>query len=121
MNFNLEKIQPTNQPVVYQLSPTEKKRLNRVAECPKCGKMMIKKSLRYSHNCDKTIDATTPIEPLKPENIEVQMPEVQSEPQQPPEPKKIIDDDISEYLQRLNETRIQKRKEKISNLYSRAV
>ena len=81
---------------------------------------MSMKTLRYSHNCDKTIDATTPAGPLKPEKIEVQMSEIQSEPQQPPEPK-ITDDDITNYLQRMTETRLQKRKEKISNLYSRAV
>ena len=82
---------------------------------------MSMKTLRYSHNCEKTIDSTTPIEPLKPEKIEVQMSEIQSEPQQPPEPNKITDNDISEYLQRMTESRIQKRREKISNLYRNAV
>ena len=87
---------------------------------PKVWEKMSMKTLRYSHNCEKTIDSTTPVEPLKPEKIEVQMSEIQSEPQQPPEPK-ITDDDITNYLQRMTETRLQKRKEKISNLYSRAV
>ena len=36
------------------VSSVDKKRMNKTTNCPKCGKSMTKKTLTYSHDCDKT-------------------------------------------------------------------
>ena len=35
------------------VSSVNKKRLNKTVECPKCGKSMNRKTLLYSHDCEK--------------------------------------------------------------------
>ena len=35
------------------ISSIDKKRMNKTAECPKCGKSMNRKTLLYSHDCQK--------------------------------------------------------------------
>ena len=126
MNFDLVKIdQPnSNQIVVRQMSQTEKKQMNRTSQCPKCGKMMTKKTLRYSHKCGSNAESV----PEEPSNEQIPPPEPQPELIQPepvkPEPK-VTDDDVASYIQRLKrtelETRLQKRKDRVSQLFSRAV
>ena len=44
-------ITSNKEPIV---SSVDKKRLNKTVECPKCNKSMTKKTLIYSHDCDKT-------------------------------------------------------------------
>ena len=127
MNFDLVKIeQPnSNQIVVRQMSQTEKKQMNKTAQCPNCLKYMSKKTLRYSHKCGTNAESV----PVEPSNEQIQPPEPQPELIEPqpvkPEPKQITDSDISEYIQRLKrtelETRLQKRKDRVSQLFSRAV
>ena len=127
MQFDLVKIdQPNNnQIVVRQMSQTEKKQMNKTAQCPKCGKMMSKKTLRYSHVCGSNAESAT----VEPSYEQMPPPEPQPELIQPepvkPEPKQITDSDISEYIQRLKrtelETRQQKRKDRMASLFRNAV
>ena len=35
------------------VSSVDKKRMNKSTNCPKCGKSMTKKTLTYSHDCEK--------------------------------------------------------------------
>ena len=135
MQFDLVKIdQPnnpnTNQIVVRQMSQTEKKQMNKTAQCPNCLKYMTKKTLRYSHKC-LNIDTTAPVEASKAEQTEIQKSDAPPEPQpelaQPPkpQPKQITDDDIASYIQQMkrneHETRQQKRAERMNYLFKHAV
>ena len=49
-NYN-DMITSNKEPIV---SSVDAKRLNKNTECPKCNKSMTKKTLIYSHDCDKT-------------------------------------------------------------------
>ena len=134
MQFDLIKIdnsQPnTNQIVVRQINSAEKKQMNKTAQCPNCLKYMSKKTLRYSHKCG-TIAESVPVEPS---NEQIQPPKPQPELAQPPEPqpepvipqaKQITDDDIASYIQRMKrtelETRLQKKRDRMNNLFRYAV
>ena len=66
-----------NTPPPPTISSVDKKRLNKTVTCPICDKVMNKKTLKYSHNCQRT----------KEESKE------QAQPQ-------ITDEDIQIYLQR---------------------
>ena len=128
MQFDLVKIdQPNNnnQIVVRQMSQTEKKQMNKTAQCPKCGKMMSKKTLRYSHVCGSNAESVAE----EPSNEKIQPPEPPPELIQPepvkPEPKQITNDDIASYIQQLKraelDTRQQKRKDRMASLFRNAV
>ena len=43
-----------NQPPPPTISSVDKKRLNKTVTCPICDKVMNKKTLKYSHNCQRT-------------------------------------------------------------------
>ena len=45
------------------VSSIDKKRLNKTVECPKCGKSMNRKTLIYSHDCQKIKQQTITNEP----------------------------------------------------------
>ena len=45
------------------VSSVDKKRMNKSTNCPKCGKSMTKKTLTYSHDCQKTKQHTIKSEP----------------------------------------------------------
>ena len=49
-NYN-DMVISNKEPIV---SSVDAKRLNKTVECPKCNKSMTKKTLIYSHDCDKT-------------------------------------------------------------------
>ena len=69
-------------------SSVDKKRLNKTTNCPKCNKSMNRKTLLYSHDCDKTKQPIT-----KPTTIiEVNAP--------------VTDEDVELYLQK-QETLVQ--------------
>ena len=44
-------------------SSVDTKRLNKTTNCPKCGKSMTKKTLTYSHDCEKIKQQTIKSEP----------------------------------------------------------
>ena len=67
----------SNKPTPQPLTSIDKKRANKTKMCPICDKVMNKKTLKYSHNCQRT----------KEEQKE------QAQPQ-------ISDEDIKVYLQR---------------------
>ena len=67
------------------VSSVNKKRLNKTTNCPKCGKSMNRKTLLYSHDCDKTkqpiTKPTTIIEvnaPITDEDVELYLQKQQS-------------------------------------------
>ena len=68
-----EVMNKVNQPTI---STIDKKRANKTETCPLCNKQLNKKTLKYSHNCQRTKEE----------------PKVQSQPQ-------ITDDHIQTYLQ----------------------
>ena len=43
-----------NQPTPQPLTSIDKKRANKTVSCPICDKVMNKKTLKYSHNCQRT-------------------------------------------------------------------
>ena len=45
------------------VSSVDKKRLNKIVICPKCNKSMNKKTLTYSHDCQKIKQATIKDDP----------------------------------------------------------
>ena len=104
---------PTAEP-----SSVDKKRANKTATCPHCNKTMSKKTLRYSHYCqriredpDPVPQATPPANP-KPEVIK----EVVRE--------EITDDHIKDYIIRKETERreilAQQRAQRFNSLMSRA-
>ena len=128
MDFTLE---PTHQPEATseqvpvptptpttELSTVDKKRANKTATCPHCNKTMSKKTLRYSHYCqrikedsDPVPEATPPANP-KPEVIKEV---VREEP---------TDDHIKDYIRRKETERreiiAQQRVQRFNSLMSRA-
>ena len=44
---------PAPEPSPSQPSSVDKKRANKTAQCPHCNKTMSKKTLRYSHYCQR--------------------------------------------------------------------
>ena len=53
-------ITSNKEPIV---SSVDKKRLNKTVECPKCNKSMNRKTLIYSHDCEKIRQRVTKSEP----------------------------------------------------------
>ena len=43
-----------NQPPPPPLTSVDKKRMNKTETCPLCNKQLNKKTLKYSHNCQRT-------------------------------------------------------------------
>ena len=74
-NYN-DMITSNKEPIV---SSVDAKRLNKTVECPKCNKSMTKKTLTYSHDCDKTKQRI-----------------IKSEPK----PIEITEQDVHDYLQK---------------------
>ena len=64
-----------NQPPPPPLTSVDKKRMNKTETCPLCNKQLNKKTLKYSHNCQRTKEE----------------PKVQSQPH-------ITDDHIKQYI-----------------------
>ena len=88
------------------VSSVDKKRMNKSVECPKCGKSMNRKTLRYTHDCQKIKQPTT-----KPTSItEVNTP--------------ITDEQVETYLQKqetlVRDNLITQRKERFDKMMSRA-
>ena len=73
------------------ISSVEKKRMNKVYQCEKCGKQMNRKTLLYHHNCDHK-----PVKPVAPprEIIKEVIKEVSPE---------ITDDHVEQYLKKKQE------------------
>ena len=101
-------------------SSVEKKRANKTAQCPHCNKVMSKKTLRYSHHCQRIkepVDDTPSAEPAPPANPQPQIvKEIVKE--------EITDDHIKDYLIRQETQRrtmlAQQRVQRFNNLMSRA-
>ena len=88
------------------VSSVDKKRMNKTVQCPKCGKSMNRKTLTYSHDCQKIKQPTT-----KPTSItEVNTP--------------ITDEQVETYLQKqetlVRDNLIAQRKERFDKMMSRA-
>ena len=88
------------------VSSVDTKRMNKTMVCPKCGKSMNRKTLRYTHDCQKIKQQTT-----KPTSItEVNTP--------------ITDEQVETYLQKqetlVRENLILQRKERFDKMMSRA-
>ena len=60
-----EMVTTNKQPITTSV---DKKRLNKIVSCPKCNKSMNKKTLTYSHDCQKNKQATIKDDP-KPTDI----------------------------------------------------
>ena len=127
MEFSLE---PTHEspttseqapaPKPIEQSSVEKKRANKTAQCPYCNTVMSKKTLRYSHHCQRIkepVDDTPSAEPAPPANPQPQIvKEIVKE--------EITDDHIKDYLIRQDTQRrtmlAQQRVQRFNNLMSRA-
>ena len=88
------------------VSSVDKKRMNKTVQCPKCGKNMNRKTLTYTHDCQKIKQPTT-----KPTSItEVNTP--------------ITDEQVETYLLKQEvisrDTLISQRKERFNNMMKRA-
>ena len=127
MEFTLE---PTHQPEATseqvpvppptaELSGVDKKRANKTATCPHCNKTMSKKTLRYSHYCQRIkeeesnpVSEVTPPANPKPEIIK----EVVRE--------EITENHIKDYIMRKETERrellAQQRTQRFNTLMSRA-
>ena len=128
MEFSLEPTHdsPSTSEQVPVQKPTEtpsvdKKRANKTAQCPYCNKVMSKKTLRYSHHCqrikepvDDEPSADPPAPPANPQPQIVK--EIVKE--------EITDDHIKDYLVRQDTQRrtmlAQQRVQRFNNLMSRA-
>ena len=131
MEFTLE---PTHQPEatseqvpVPKATPTEqssveRKRANKTAQCPHCNKIMSKKTLRYSHYCQKVKEPADDDEPSAP----VATPPANPKPQVIREVVKeeVTDDHIRDYIVRKETERremlAQQRVQRFNTLMSRA-
>ena len=131
MEFTLE---PTHQPqstseqvpapkqTPIEQSSVEKKRANKTAQCPHCNKIMSKKTLRYSHYCQRvkepTDDDGTPAAP--PPSPAHPKPEVIKEVVR----EEVTDDHIKDYILRKEAERreilAKHRVQRFNNLMSRA-
>ena len=87
------KPQPPSKPTLDEkdTSSVEKKRMNKVYQCDKCGKQMNRKTLLYHHNCEHK-----PVKPTAPprEIIKEVIKEV---------PQEITDDHVEQYLRKKQE------------------
>ena len=85
------------------VSSVDKKRMNKSVECPKCGKSMNRKTLLYSHDCEK-----------------IKQPIIKREPI----PIEITEQDVHEYLLKQEtisrDNLIAQRKERFDKMMSRA-
>ena len=88
------KPQPPSKPTLDEkdTSSVEKKRMNKVYQCDKCGKQMNRKTLLYHHNCEHK-----PVKPTAPprEIIKEVIKEV---------PQEITDDHVEQYLRKKTRT-----------------
>ena len=107
-------------PIPAEPSSVDKRRANRTAQRPHCNKAMSKKTLRYSHHCQRikeSDDDTPSAEPAPPANPQPQIvKEIVKE--------EITDDHIKDYLIRQETQRrtmlAQQRVQRFTNLMSRA-
>ena len=85
------------------VSSVDTKRMNKTMVCPKCGKSMNRKTLLYSHDCEK-----------------IKQPIIKSEPR----PIEITEQDVHEYLLKQEtisrDNLIAQRKERFNNMMKRA-
>ena len=85
------------------VSSVDKKRLNKVVSCPKCGKNMNRKTLTYSHDCQKIKQPIPSIKAIE---------------------KQITDEDVHDYLLKqetlIKDTALQQKRERFNNMISRA-
>ncbi len=85
------------------VSSVDTKRMNKTMVCPKCGKSMNRKTLLYSHDCQK-----------------IKQPTIKSEPR----PIEITEQDVHEYLLKQEtisrDNLIAQRKERFNNMMKRA-
>ena len=85
------------------VSSVDTKRMNKTMVCPKCGKSMNRKTLLYSHDCQK-----------------IKQPTIKSEPI----PIEITEQDVHEYLLKQEtisrDNLIAQRKERFNNMMKRA-
>ena len=85
------------------VSSVDKKRMNKTVQCPKCGKNMNRKTLTYSHDCQKS---KQPISSIKAAE------------------KQITDEDVHDYLLKqetlIKDTVLQQKRERFNNMISRA-
>ena len=73
------------------ISSVEKKRMNKVYQCEKCGKQMNRKTLLYHHNCEHR--PKNPVPPPR-EIIKEIIKEI---------PQEITDDHVEQYLKKKQE------------------
>ena len=85
------------------VSSVDTKRMNKTMVCPKCGKSMNRKTLLYSHDCEK-----------------IKQPIIKSEPR----PIEITEQDVHDYLLKQEvvsrDTLMLQRKERFDKMMSRA-
>ena len=95
-----EMVTTNKQPITTSV---DKKRLNKVVSCPKCGKHMNRKTLTYSHDCQK---------------IKQPIPNIKATE------KQITDEDVHDYLLKqetfIKDTALQQKQERFNNMISRA-
>ena len=95
-----EMVTTNKQPIT---SSVDKKRLNKTVICPKCNKQMNRKTLTYSHDCQKI---KQPISSIKIAE------------------KQITDEDVHDYLLKqetlIRDTALQQKRERFNNMISRA-
>ena len=108
------KPQPPSKPKLDEkdISSVEKKRMNKVYQCDKCGKQMNRKTLLYHHNCEhKPIKPTAPPREIVKEIIKGV-------------PQEITDDHVEQYLKKKQEQYAirakQERAEKFNRLMQNA-
>ena len=72
-----------NQPPPPTISSVDKKRLNKTVTCPICDKVMNKKTLKYSHNCQTKEEPKEQAQPqITDEQIQIYLQRQQQEQQE---------------------------------------
>ena len=89
------------------ISSVEKKRMNKIYQCDKCGKQMNRKTLLYHHNCEHK--ETKPIAPQR-EIIKEIIKEV---------PQEITDEHVEQYLKKKQEAYVMKAKQERLDRFNR--
>ena len=89
------------------ISSVEKKRMNKVYQCEKCGKQMNRKTLLYHHNCEHK-----PVKPIPPprEIIKEVIKEVSPE---------ITDEHVEQYLKKKQEAYAIRAKQERADRFNR--
>ena len=114
-------------------------RINELIKCPKCDKLVTKKTLKYSHKktCSGEEDKTTPerYNTVKPEKIPEDVP-IKSVPPSPPKlirtvskirevidtaPNRITPEMMREYRNNMRTERIKMRSDEMKSLFTRGI